>query len=319
MESQTTEAQSAPLPMEPEALETQPLLGAVEAETGETSLPVAYDVSETPPSPPLAGEADELPAPQPAEDETAPARPSPLPQIILVLLVGLISLAVLKTYVIDSPVVGGVNRDGTTSRPAFEPTRVQTGLGAKNALGAPPSGQAAVVPPPSNASAAKVAQPPAAAAPAAAPPPAAAGQPSAAGKVALAATPAPAKQGADPDAARVAANAGNEAVQRGDLDAGIQQFTQAIDLDPAPVYFGLRGGAYWRNKNLDAALADYNRAVELDPRNPDNYFGRARVYKDMGKSEPARQDLQAFLDLKPNTPGEAGIRQEAQQMLNDLR
>lgn len=135
----------------------------------------------------------------------------------------------------------------------------------------------------------------------------------------MAATPAPGGQSSDSDGARVAANAGNEAVQRGDLDVGIQQFTKAIQLDPAPVYFGLRGGAYWRSKQLDAALADYNRAVELDPRNPDNYYGRARVYKDLGKTNEARQDLQVFLDLKPNTPAEAGIRQEAQQMMNDLR
>ena len=318
MEYETTEARGAPLPVEPEVDNAPASAVALESETSEAfpSPPMASEASEVPLLAPVEPEAIDLPTPAPVEIEAVESRPSPLPQIILVLLVGLISLAVLKTYVIDNPVIGGINRDGTTALPAFEPTRVQTGLGAKNPPSALPSGQAAALPPPANAGAAKVAQPPASKA---ALPPAAGAQPSAAGKAALAATPVAATQGSDPEGARVAANAGNEAVQRGDLDAAIAQFTKAIELDPVGVYFGLRGSTYWRRQKFDLALADYDRAVALDPRNADNYFGRARVYKDMGKSEQARQDLQVFLDLKPNTPAEAGIRQDAQQMLNDLR
>ncbi|MFN8471936.1 MAG: tetratricopeptide repeat protein [Anaerolineae bacterium] len=252
------------------------------------------------------------------EPDTIEARPSPLPQIILILIVGIISLAVVKTYVIDNTSVPGVNKDGVTARPVFEPTRAPSGAAANSAPPAAAPGQAAVLPPPISAGAAKVAQPPAPAAAPQAAAPAAAAPPSAAGKAALAATAVPSAKGPDPEGARVAANAGNEAVQRADLDAAIQQFTKAVELDPVGVYFGLRGNVYWRMKNLDAALADYNRAVELDPQNADNYFGRAHVYKDMNKADQARQDVQVFLDLKPNTPGEAGIRQEAQQMLNDL-
>lgn len=248
------------------------------------------------------------------EPETTEARPSPLPQIILILVVAIISLAVLKTYVFDNTVVAGVNKDGQTSRPIAEQPRAQA-AGANPP--AAPVAQAPVLPPPASAAAAKVAQPPPPAAAAAAVAPASAA-PSAASKAALAATPVSVAKGSDPEGARAAANAGNEAVQRSDLDAAIEQFTRAVELDPVGVYFGLRGNTYWRKKNLDAALADYNRAVELDPQNADNYFGRARVYKDMGKGNEARQDLQVFLDLKPNTPAEAGIRQEAQQMLNDL-
>ncbi len=325
MERESSGAQPSP-PTELEPVEPVDTTATAEPELIASDSPAALREPETVELADLSSaeaQTDEPVDAPPAEPETAEARPSPLPQIILVLLVGVIAALVLKTYVFDTPVMGGVNKDGITSRPAFEPTRAVSGPDAKNPPAAPPSGQAAALPPPAGAGAAKVAQPAAPvaqpAAPPAAAPPAAAAPPSAAGKAALAATPAPAGQASDPDSARAAANAGNEAVQRGDLEAGIQQFTKAIQLDPAPVYYGLRGGANWRNKSLDAALADYNRSVELDPRNADNYFGRARVYKDMGKADLARQDLQAFLDLKPNTPAEAGIRQEAQQMMNDLR
>ncbi|MFN8482765.1 MAG: tetratricopeptide repeat protein [Anaerolineae bacterium] len=239
------------------------------------------------------------------EPETIEARPSPLPQIILVLIVGIISLAVVKTYVIDNTVVPGVNKDGLTSRPIAEQPRSQGGGAVPNPAQA---AQPPVLPPPASAAAPKAVQPP----------PAAAAAPSAAGKAAAAATPAVAPKGSDPEGASAAANAGNQAFQRADLDGAIEQFTRALELNPLGVYYGLRGNTYWRKANLDAALADYNRAVELDPQNADNYFGRAHVYKDMKKPDQARQDLQVFLDLKPNTPAEAGIRQEAQQMLNDL-
>jgi tetratricopeptide (TPR) repeat protein len=129
----------------------------------------------------------------------------------------------------------------------------------------------------------------------------------------------PAPASADPDAARAAAVRGNEASQREDFKTAIEQFTRAIELSPTALHYSLRGSVYWRQGQLEPALADYNQAIALDPRDADGYFGRARVQRDRGDKAAARRDLQTFLELKPNDAGNAGIRQEAQQILDGLR
>jgi len=191
------------------------------------------------------------------------------------------------------------------------PTDRPSGLRGNNIAGvtSAASGPAqAVLPPPASAGA-PPAQPPA-------------GQPPAAQANIPAPPPAsniPQVSNPDPDTANKLAAEGNQASQRQDYARAIELFTQSLQLNPAPIYYGLRGDVNWRAGKLDDALSDYNNAIAMEPGAPDGYFGRARVYRDKGDKANALRDLQTFLDLKPNDAGNAGIRQEAQEMINQLK
>ena len=59
---------------------------------------------------------------------------------------------------------------------------------------------------------------------------------------------------------------GVEAYQRGDLDRAIQDYTEAIALNPdlAEAYNN-RGNAYWEKGDHDQAIKDFDRAIVLNP------------------------------------------------------
>ncbi len=229
-----------------------------------------------------------MPDPSPTRDDNFFGR------LILAALVILVALGVVWAYVVNRPVIGGVAPPGQPGSILAVPTDRPSGIRAPGvaAQGAqPPMPQVGAAVPKAVPAAPKVSVPPAAA-------PAGA---------------------TDPDAAGAAANAGNQASQRQDWDTAIREFSRAIELAPSGVYYSLRGDVYWRAGKLEEALADYDQAVALDPANPDGYFGRGRVQKDRGESAAAASDFQQFLDLKPDDSANAGIREQAQQWLDELR
>ncbi len=76
------------------------------------------------------------------------------------------------------------------------------------------------------------------------------------------------------------------AVQKGEWDNAIADYTDAIRLDQnrADAYRG-RGSIYAVPKgnsdpDFDKALADYTEAIRLDPQNAMSYSGRGQVYAD---------------------------------------
>ena len=60
-----------------------------------------------------------------------------------------------------------------------------------------------------------------------------------------------------------------------------------------------RGTAYSARGDLDRALQDYNQAIELDPRNAGAYVNRALALARMGDSEPAMKDYAEAITLNP--------------------
>ena len=238
-----------------------------------------------------------------------------LPRLGLLAVVVLVCAGLLSLYVLSKPQMGGVPANAKAAAVVIVPTDRPSGLRGNNIAGlTAASGPAqAVLPPPVSAGA------PPAQAPAAQPP---AGQPPAAKANIPAPAPAsniPQVSNPDPDTANKLAAEGNQASQRQDYARAIELFTQSLQLNPAPIYYGLRGDVNWRAGKLDDALSDYNNAIAMEPGAPDGYFGRARVYRDKGDKANALRDLQTFLDLKPNDAGNAGIRQEAQEMINQLK
>lgn len=233
--------------------------------------------------------------------ETSPERDDLfLPRLLLIGLIALVALGLVSALVLNRTRIVGVPMAGyPTLAPA--PTDRPSGLvpsGASGPVAAKPPPQPALPPGavPGAAPAAPKAQAPA-------PAPAAVPQP----------------VNPDPSGAAEAAAAGNQASQRQDYDTAIKQFTRAIELNPAPVFFGLRGDIYWRQGNFDAALADYSQAIAMAPTEADNYFGRARVWRDKGDKAAAVADLQQFLQYKPDDNVNASIRKQAQDLINELR
>jgi tetratricopeptide (TPR) repeat protein len=67
-------------------------------------------------------------------------------------------------------------------------------------------------------------------------------------------------------------------VKQGEGDLAIDEYTQAIEIDPqlAEAYVK-RGLAYYFRGDIDLAIADYDRAIEIDPQYADAYVNRANA------------------------------------------
>jgi tetratricopeptide (TPR) repeat protein/predicted aspartyl protease len=72
----------------------------------------------------------------------------------------------------------------------------------------------------------------------------------------------------------------------------------AENLDAAD--FGRRGAASAARKDYVHALADLSRACELAPDNPEFFFERGVVYRDIEKADLAMKDFDRTLELKPD-------------------
>ena len=286
---------------------------------------VAESVADSDPQPvPAPTLAPPTPAPPvtPQPLTPQPAAPQPptvagqddfLPRLGLMAVVVLVCAGLLSLYVLGRPQMGGVQANAKAASVINVATDRPSGLRGNNIAGvaSAPGPALPALPPPAQAPAqqapaqqAPAVQPPAAKANIPPPPPAAN---------------IPQVSNPDPETANKLAAEGNLASQRQDYAKAIELFTQALQLNPAPIYYGLRGDVNWRAGKLDEALSDYNNAIAMEPGAPDGYYGRARVYRDKGDKANAIRDLQTFLELKPNDAGNAGIRQEAQEMMNQLR
>lgn len=106
--------------------------------------------------------------------------------------------------------------------------------------------------------------------------------------------------GAKENLAIAYSNRGNSFLRRGQNDKAIQDYDQAIGLDPrlADAYRN-RGAAWFNLSAYDKALPDYEIAIRLDPREPGGYADRCSVYAMTGKPKEAKADCDKALDLDP--------------------
>src|SRR5580704_932243 len=95
----------------------------------------------------------------------------------------------------------------------------------------------------------------------------------------------------DPNYVPAYVSRGNAYGIHGAVDKAINDFTEAIRLDPnvAIIYFN-RGNAYYDHGNLDKASSDYSEAIRLDPNFARAYVGRADVIRDQGNLDKAIGD-----------------------------
>lgn len=93
-------------------------------------------------------------------------------------------------------------------------------------------------------------------------------------------------------------------LKKNQYDPAIEDFTQAIRLDPNNAWaFANRGNAYFNKRQSDLALKDYDRALQL---NPDGYatlfYGRGAIYSGGGEPVRAIEQFNEAIRLQPEFP-----------------
>ncbi|MCZ8040759.1 MAG: tetratricopeptide repeat protein [Microcystis sp. LE17-20A] len=111
-------------------------------------------------------------------------------------------------------------------------------------------------------------------------------------------------------------NQGVKRLQQGDLEAAINNFNEAIRLNPnyAQAY-GNRGIAYSRLQQYDQSLADYNQFIRFNPNSAAAYYNRATLYDKLGDSQKAIADYDPAIRLNPNFTQAIRGREIAQNKL----
>jgi tetratricopeptide (TPR) repeat protein len=98
-------------------------------------------------------------------------------------------------------------------------------------------------------------------------------------------------------------------VEREDFAGAISKFTQAIDLDSTPerrvanAYYN-RALSHYSLRDLDAAIEDYGAAIELDPNMHDAYLGRGIAYREVEETANAGVDFAKRIELLAETTTE---------------
>jgi tetratricopeptide (TPR) repeat protein len=89
--------------------------------------------------------------------------------------------------------------------------------------------------------------------------------------------------------------------ERGDYDMAIEDFTEAIKLNPnlAAAYFN-RGNAYGFKEDYDRAIVDFNQAIRLDPNYARAYNNRGNAYAGKGDDDRAIADFNQAIRLDSN-------------------
>jgi len=96
----------------------------------------------------------------------------------------------------------------------------------------------------------------------------------------------------DPKQARAYNNRGLAYQAKGDLDQAIADFNQALRLEPAlGVSYLNRGRVYAAKNERERAIADYSEAIRLDPRSGAAYRQRGEAYQAVGEPAKARADF----------------------------
>jgi lipoprotein NlpI len=88
---------------------------------------------------------------------------------------------------------------------------------------------------------------------------------------------------------------------KGDYDRAIQDYNEAIRLNPNyAAAFNNRGIAYRSKRDYNQAIADYDQAIKLSPNNAAFLNNRGNAYRDRGDHDRAIQDYNEAIRLNPD-------------------
>ena len=93
---------------------------------------------------------------------------------------------------------------------------------------------------------------------------------------------------------------GNAYSTKGDYDRAIQDYDQAIRLDPNDIVYDARGDAYKKKRDYDHAIQDFSEAIHLNPNDERAYYDRGEAYISKDDYELAIQDCNEAIRLNSN-------------------
>lgn len=90
--------------------------------------------------------------------------------------------------------------------------------------------------------------------------------------------------------------------QKGDVDAAIEQFRLALQIQPDAKTFCRLAEALLGKRQPDEAIVYFNKAIELDPDMAIAYDGLGRAYMAKRQLDDASQNFQKALQIQPDMP-----------------
>lgn len=113
---------------------------------------------------------------------------------------------------------------------------------------------------------------------------------------------------------------GFAAAEAGDLQEAIQEYTEAISLDPNYAYaYNNRGNRYADLGQYEEAIADLNTAIKLDPHDAAGYYNRGSCYYDSGQFLLALRDYTTASVLDPKDASTLNNRGSSLCMLGEYQ
>src|SRR5262245_34891774 len=107
----------------------------------------------------------------------------------------------------------------------------------------------------------------------------------------------------DPDSALAYNNRGSAFQHMGNYDRAIQDYDQAIRLDgTSPLTFNNRGRVHHLKEDYDQAIKDYGQAIDIDPDYPLAFYNRGLARFDQGYYIAAVPDFVRAVQLDPAKP-----------------
>ena len=96
---------------------------------------------------------------------------------------------------------------------------------------------------------------------------------------------------------------GTDYLEKGEYEKAIQDYDEAILLDPLDaITYSNRGSAYYNLGQHERAIQDYDEAILLDPLNAIAYYFRGLIYGELGKSDEAARDFAKAKELGFEAP-----------------
>ena len=104
----------------------------------------------------------------------------------------------------------------------------------------------------------------------------------------------------DPKYARAFYDRGNAYAAKAQYDRAIEDYDQAIRLNPKYTFaFYNRGNAYAAKAQYDHAIEDYDQAIRLDPKYAFAFITRGNAYKAKAQYDRAIEDFDQAIGLDP--------------------